>query len=375
MMEEIVSAHGMYLHTREGKRIMDLIAGIGVSSLGHTHPAVVEAVQHQVAQYMHTMVYGEFVLSPQVLLAQKLAELLPDPLESTYFVNSGSEAVEGAMKLAKKVTGRFEIVACTKAYHGSTQGSMSLQSDDYFTCPFRPLLPGIRFIDYNSVEHLAHITEQTAAVVMETVQAEIGLQVPHGDYLKKVAERCHEVGALLILDEIQAAMGRTGHLFAFEAFDICPDVLLLAKGLGGGMPIGAFVASKAHMDQLADDPVLGHITTFGGHPVNCAAALATLGVLHEGTLIGQVTEKRAHFLRLLPHPAIREIRSCGLWFALQLENKVKLRRAVSLGLEAGLLFDWFLYDETSIRLAPPLIISIEEIELACEKMHTVLDNI
>jgi acetylornithine/succinyldiaminopimelate/putrescine aminotransferase len=279
------------------------------------------------------------------------------------------------MKLAKKVTGRYEIVACTKAYHGSTQGSMSLQSDDYFTRPFRPLLPSIRFIDYNCVEHLNHITDQTAAVVMETVQAEIGLQVPHGDYLKKVAMRCQEVGALLILDEIQAAMGRTGLLFAFEAFDICPDVLLLAKGLGGGMPIGAFVASKAHMDQLADDPVLGHITTFGGHPVNCAAALATLEVLCEGTLIGQVSEKSEHFLRLLPHPAIKEIRSCGLWFALQLENQAKLRKAVSFGLEAGLLFDWFLYDETSIRLAPPLIISIEEIELASKKMHAVLDKI
>ncbi|NND06026.1 MAG: aspartate aminotransferase family protein [Saprospiraceae bacterium] len=375
MLEEIVSAHGMYLHTGDGRSIMDLIAGIGVSSLGHTHASVVDAVQDQASRYMHTMVYGEFVLSPQVLLAQTLANLLPNPLDSTYFVNSGSEAVEGAMKLAKKVTGRFEIVACTKAYHGSTQGSMSLQSDDYFTRPFRPLLPEIKFIDYNCVAHLDHITEQTAAVVMETVQAEIGLQVPEGQYLQRVADRCHEVGALLILDEIQAAMGRTGHLFAFSAFDICPDILLLAKGLGGGMPIGAFVAAKAHMDQLASEPVLGHITTFGGHPVNCAAALATLKVLQESDLIDLVPVKSQSFLELLPHPAIKEIRTCGLWFALQLESKEKLRKAVDLGLKEGLLFDWFLYDECSIRLAPPLIISKEEIKMACNKLHRVLDKI
>ncbi len=375
MLEEIVHAHGMYLYTADGRSIMDLIAGIGVSALGHTHPAVVEAVKNQAEKYMHTMVYGEFVLSPQVLLARRLATLLPEPLDSTYFVNSGTEAVEGAIKLAKKVTGRHNLIACTRAYHGSTHGSMSLQSEPYFTMPFRPLLPNVRFIRFNHLEDLGLINERTAAVIIETVQGEIGLQVPQDEYLSKVADRCNQVGALLILDEIQAAMGRTGFLFAFEAYHIVPDILLLAKGLGGGMPIGAFVAAKAHMDQLADDPVLGHITTFGGHPVNCAAALAAIEVLSEGSLISAVPRKSELFMDLLPHPQIQEIRQCGLWFALQLEDEHKLKLAVSKGLEQGLLFDWFLYDATSIRIAPPLIISEENIADACDRLHKVLDQI
>jgi acetylornithine/succinyldiaminopimelate/putrescine aminotransferase len=374
MLIEIKHAHGMYLYTRNGEKIMDLISGIGVSALGHTHPAVVSAVQEQVEKYMHTMVYGEFVLSPQVELATRLTTLLPENLSSVYFVNSGAEAVEGAMKLARKVTGRHQIIACTRSYHGSTQGTMSLQSEPYFTQPYRPLLPGIRFIRFNHPEDLFQIDEHTAGVVMETVQAEIGLQTPRNGYLQKVARRCREVGALLILDEIQAAFGRTGHLFAFEGYNVTPDILLLAKGMGGGMPIGAFVAAKEHMDSLSRDPVLGHITTFGGHPVNCAAGLATLNTLTSGNLIEQVPHKAALFRQLLPHPAIKEIRQCGLWYALELEDEDTLMRAVKLGLEAGLLFDWFLYNSHSIRLAPPLIIEEEHISTACTLLHQVLDK-
>jgi acetylornithine/succinyldiaminopimelate/putrescine aminotransferase len=332
-------------------------------------------VQDQVAKYMHTMVYGEFVLSPQVLLAQILAEYLPAPLESVYFVNSGAEAVEGALKLAKKVTGRFELIACQNAYHGSTHGAMSLMSAETYTLPFRPLLPGVHFIEYNNPAHLKSITAQTAAVVVETVQAESGLIVPSPGYLKQLATRCRDMGAMLILDEIQCALGRTGYLWAFQQYDIVPDILLLAKALGGGMPIGAFVASREHMHQLAVDPALGHITTFGGHPVNCAAALASFQSLISQNLIEQVEEKSQLFLRLLPHPRIKEIRHCGLWFALDLGDSVILHRAVDLALAHGLLIDWFLFNDRSLRLAPPLTISIQEIEIACAKIHQVLDGL
>jgi acetylornithine/succinyldiaminopimelate/putrescine aminotransferase len=363
----------MYLFTIAGDRIMDLISGIGVSTLGHCDPQVVKAVQDQVEKYMHTMVYGEFVLSPQVLLAQILAEHLPTPLESVYFVNSGTEAVEGALKLAKKVTGRFELIACKNAYHGSTHGAMSLMSAETYTMPFRPLLPAVRFIEYNNLVDLDSITTQTAAVIVETVQAESGLIVPAPGYLKHLAMRCREVGALLILDEIQCALGRTGYLWAFQQYDIVPDILLLAKALGGGMPIGAFISSKEHMQRLAVDPALGHITTFGGHPVNCAAALAAFQSLMFQNLIAQVPQKSKLFLRLLPHPRIKEIRHCGLWFALDLGDSDLLHRAVDLALAKGLLIDWFLFNDRSLRLAPPLIISIDEIELACARIHEVLD--
>lgn len=373
LLTEISHAKGMYLFTAAGDRIMDLISGIGVSTLGHCDPQVVKAVRHQVEKYMHTMVYGEFVLSPQVLLAQILAEHLPTPLESVYFVNSGTEAVEGALKLAKKVTGRFEFIACKNAYHGSTHGAMSLMSAETYTMPFRPLLPAVRFIEYNNLVDLDSITTQTAAVIVETVQAESGLIVPAPGYLKHLAIRCRDVGALLILDEIQCALGRTGYLWAFQQYDIVPDILLLAKALGGGMPIGAFISSKEHMQQLAVDPALGHITTFGGHPVNCAAAIAAFQSLTSQNLIAQVPQKSRLFLRLLPHPRIKEIRHSGLWFALDLGDSDLLHRAVDLALAKGLLIDWFLFNDRSLRLAPPLIISFEEIELACAKIHEVLD--
>ncbi|MCB0665856.1 MAG: aspartate aminotransferase family protein [Saprospiraceae bacterium] len=374
LMTEIADAKGMYLHTSGGQRIMDLISGIGVSALGHCHPAVVEAVQQQAARYMHTMVYGEFVLTPQVSLAKRLADLLPDPLEAVYFVNSGAEAVEGALKLAKKVTGRHEIIACRNAYHGSTHGAMSLMSSETYTRPFRPLLPQIRFIDYNDPSQLDLITTRTAAVIMETIQAESGLYTPEDDYLKQVENRCREKGALFILDEIQCAFGRTGHFFAFSHYNVVPDVLLLAKGMGGGMPIGAFISSSDHMRTLSDNPALSHITTFGGHPVNCAAALATIETIQENQLLRHIPEKIDAFRKNLAHPSIREIREGGLWFALDLEDSALLQRVVRSAVKAGVLVDWFLFNDHSIRVAPPLIITIPEIIKACQILHTVLDD-
>ena len=285
MALEIERAEGVWLYDTAGERYLDLIAGIGVSVLGHRHPAIVAAIHAQADRYLHTLVYGEYVLAPQVQLAELLCSVLPEGLDSVYFTNSGAEATEAAMKLAKRATGRREIISAYRAYHGTTQGAASLNSDDYFTRAYRPLLPGIRHLDFNCGRCLARITEATAAVIVETVQAEWGIRVPDVEWLQALRARCTEVGALLVLDEIQAGMGRTGRLFAFEHYGVAPDVLLLAKGLGGGMPIGAMVASQSLTRQFSFDPVLGHITTFGGHPVSCAAALATLRVLLETDLI------------------------------------------------------------------------------------------
>ena len=365
LMLEVERAEGMYLYDPEGKAYLDLIAGIGVSGLGHRHPAVVGAAKAQLDKYLHTLVYGEFVLAPQVQLAELLARCLPDPLDSVYFVNSGTEATEGAMKLAKRYTGRYEIVACKKAYHGSTQGAASLMWPRDFTQGYHPLLPGIRHIEYNCEWCLQQITEKTAAVIMETVQGEWGIRPPVEGYLQKVRERCNEVGALLIFDEIQAGYGRTGSLFAFEQYGVVPDILLLAKGMGGGMPIGAFVASRAVMSALSDNPILGHITTFGGHPVSCAAALATLKALLESGLIQQVKAKEQLFLELLQHPAIVEVRSAGLWMAVELESFEVVQAVIGHCLEKGLITDWFLFNSCSLRIAPPLIITEEQIRWAC----------
>jgi acetylornithine/succinyldiaminopimelate/putrescine aminotransferase len=375
MLKEIDHAEGMYLYPVAGEPIMDLISGIGVSAIGHCHPAVVEAVQAQAAKYMHTMVYGEFVLAPQVMLAKALAEALPAPLDTVYLVNSGAEAVEGALKLAKKITGRYELVACRNAYHGSTHGAMSLMSSEVYTMPFRPLLPQIRFIDFNDETQIDQITDRTAAIILETIQAESGLLPPENEYLGKVVKRAREVGALVILDEIQCAFGRTGFLFAFSQYHVTPDILVLAKGMGGGMPIGAFVASQAHMRHLAINPALGHITTFGGHPVNCAAALATLQVLEHQDLIGQVAPKSELFKKLLPHPLIKQIRQAGLWFALDLGDANLLQKVVSRAVEKGVLIDWFLFNDHSIRIAPPLIIEEEDIRKACFILHSVFDEL
>ena len=363
---EIAGGEGVYLIDSSGKRYLDLIAGIGVSALGHNHPAVVQAVQRQAGTYMHTLVYGEFVLGPQVELATLLCSQLPEQLDNVYFTNSGAEATEGAMKLAKRVTGRTEIIAATHAYHGSTQGAASLMWPKDFTRPFHPLLPGIRHLDFNCDACLERITERTAAVILETVQAEWGIRKPRRDWIRAVRRRCEETGALLILDEIQAGMGRTGTLFAFEQYGVVPDVLLLAKGFGGGMPLGAFLARRELMESLTNNPVLGHITTFGGHPVSCAAGLAVLQtLLDQPELLAAVPEKEALFHRLLRHPKILHLRSAGLWMAVELADFDEVRRVIAGCLERGLITDWFLWNERSLRIAPPLTITVEEIEWAC----------
>lgn len=361
---DIERAEGCYIYDRSGKKYLDLIAGIGPSVLGHRHPAVQAAVEQQVNTYWHTLVYGEYVLAPQVELARLLAENLPG-LDSVFFVNSGTEATEGAMKLAKRFTGRYQFLACRNAYHGSTQGAASLMAPTDFTLAFQPLLPGIGHLDFNDHAGLEKIDRSIAAVVVETVQGEAGLIPPDPTWLQALRERCTETGALLILDEIQAGFGRTGALFAFEKFGTVPDILLLAKGFGGGMPLGAFIARREIMQTLTHDPVLGHITTFGGHPVCCAAGLATLKVLLESDLMARVPEKEALFKKLLVHPAILEVRSAGLWLAVDLGDFTRVQAVIRYCIEHGVITDWFLFNDRSLRIAPPLTISEEEIVWAC----------
>ncbi len=365
LMLEIVSGSGMYLYDKEGKPYMDLIAGIGVSCLGHSHPAVVEAAKKQLDQYMHTMVYGEYVLSPQVDLATLITNQLPDSLDAVYLVNSGTEATEGAMKLAKRYTGRYEIIACKKAYHGSSQGAASLMNDDYFTQAYRPLLPGIRHIEYNCDFCLRQITNKTAAVIMEPVQAEWGIRPPLDGYLQKVRDRCNETGTLLIFDEIQTGYGRSGHLFAFQKYGVIPDIMLIAKGMGGGMPIGGFVSSQKILKVFTNNPLLGHITTFGGHPVSSAAALATLQTLLKEKLYEQVPEKEKLFIDLLKHDAIIEVRHAGLMIGVELESFEMVQAVIKKCLDQGLIVDWFLFNDRTIRIAPPLVITEAEIREAC----------
>jgi acetylornithine/succinyldiaminopimelate/putrescine aminotransferase len=367
---EIVSAEGCWLTDVSGKKYLDLIAGIGPSVVGHRHPAVQAAVHRQVDTYWHTLVYGEYVLAPQVELAALLAAQLPG-LDAVYFVNSGAEATEGAMKLAKRATGRPHFIACRNAYHGSTQGAASLMAPDDFTRAFHPLLPGIQHITFNDDADLARIDDRVAAVVVETVQGEAGVYPPRAAWLQALRQRCTETGALLILDEIQAGMGRTGSLFAFEQYGIVPDVLLLAKGFGGGMPLGAFVARRELMQLLTHDPVLGHITTFGGHPVSAAAGLATLKLLVETDLLATVPAKAALFRSLLQHPDFREIRQAGLWMAIDLGSFEKVQKAIQHCLHHGLITDWFLFNSNSLRIAPPLTISEEEIRWACGVLNGV----
>ena len=375
LMIEIADAEGVYLIDTDGKRYLDFIAGISVSSLGHSHPAVVKAVQDQAATFMHTMVYGEYVLSPQVALATLLTDQLPDTLDSVYLVNSGTEATEGAIKLAKRVTGRREIIACKKAYHGSSQGAISLMSDDTFTAPFRPLLPQISHIEYNCAHCLHQITERTACVIVEPVQAEWGVRPPFGNYLQQLRDRCTQTGTLLIFDEIQTGFGRTGALFAFQKYGVTPDILLIAKGMGGGMPIGAFVSSAANMRTFTEHPILGHITTFGGHPVSCAASLATLKTLLAESYITDVSAKEAHILDRLRHPLIREVRSSGLLMAVQLADFDMVQSVIAHCMEDGLIVDWFLFNDSCIRIAPPLTITIPEIDLACDILLKALDAV
>lgn len=369
---EIAEAKGMYLYDPVGKSYLDLIAGIGVSALGHCHPNVVTAAKNQLDKFLHTLVYGEYVLAPQVDLATMLTRHLPKTLNSVYFVNSGTEATEGAMKLAKRFTGRSEIISCRKAYHGSTQGAASLMSPTDFTRAYYPLLPDIKHIDFNCLTCLHQITHRTAAVFIETIQGEWGVRCPTPLFMQQLRQKCTETGTLLVLDEIQAGYGRTGSLFAFEQYDIVPDILLLAKGMGGGMPIGAFVASQPMMQALSENPILGHITTFGGHPVSCAAALATLRTLTESNLIQEVKEKEALFHKLLVHPEIHEVRSAGLLMAVQMRDFAFIQKVISHCLSNGLITDWFLFNSSALRIAPPLIITKSQIEWAC---NVILEGI
>lgn len=363
---EIEKAKGVYMYDPHGKPYLDLISGIGVSNIGHCHPKVVKAVQDQVADYMHLMVYGEVIQSPQVQLAEELSKTLPQSIDAVYFVNSGTEATEGALKLAKRFTRRTELISAKKAYHGSTHGALSLQSEEEFSQPFRPLLPGISHIEFNRIEDVNKISNQTAAIILETVQGEAGIRPATKTFLQAVRRRCDETGTLLILDEIQCGFGRTGTFWAFDQFDIVPDIVLTAKGMGGGMPIAAFMASQKLLSVFTDNPILGHITTFGGHPVNCAASLATVKVIQEEQLIEGVKKKADLFKSLLIHPAIKEVRGLGLMLAAQFESFDVLKRVIDKTIEHGVLTDWFLFCDDTMRIAPPLVISEEEIKEACK---------
>jgi acetylornithine/N-succinyldiaminopimelate aminotransferase len=366
LLLEFERAEGIYMYDKQGKAYADLISGIGVSNLGHSNPYVVSAIKEQVDKYMHLMVYGEYVQTPQVRFAEKLISILPENLQSVYFTNSGAEAVEGALKLAKRFTGRQQIIAFHNSYHGSTHGALSVMGNEEFKQAYRPLLPGINFISLNNPAELDLINDQTACVIIETIQGEAGIRVPDAAWMQALRARCTETGTLLILDEIQAAFGRTGKLFAFEHFNIVPDILLLAKALGGGMPVGAFVSSHHIMSALKENPILGHITTFGGHPVCCSAGLAALEVLLNENLVATVAEKEALFREILVHPAIKEIRGKGLMLAIELESFDLNKKIIDRCIENGVITDWFLHCSNAMRIAPPLIITPDEIKKACE---------
>lgn len=372
---EIVKAAGMYMWDVNGKQYLDLIAGISVCNVGHCHPAVVKAVQEQAQQYMHLLVYGEMVQSPQVAFASLLTAHLPSSLDSVYFTNSGTEAVEGAMKLAKRYTGRTEIIAFERSYHGSTQGSLSILGDEHWRNAYRPLLPDVQHVIYNAWETLDRITTRTACVIAESVQAEGGVIVPQRDWIHALREKCTATGTLLILDEIQCGLGRNGSLWAFEQLGVVPDILLLGKALGGGMPLGAFIASREIMWSLTNNPVLGHITTFGGHPVNCAAGLAGMQALLDEQLVAGVKEKEQLFLQHLQHPAIRAVRSLGLMIAVEMESFAVNKKVIDYCIEKGILTDWFLFAPECMRIAPPLTITPEEIGTACRIICEALDNV
>jgi acetylornithine/N-succinyldiaminopimelate aminotransferase len=362
---EISHAAGSYIYDSKGNAFLDFTAGVSVNTLGHSHPKVIAAIKKQVNNYMHVMVYGEYIQKPAVKLTKLLAKHLPHPLKTTYLVNSGTEAVEGALKLAKKITGRTQIIAAHRAYHGNTQGAMSVMGYEERKQPFRPLLPDIKFITFNEEKDIEKITEKTAAVILETIQGSAGFIVPLKSYLKKVRNRCKEVEALLILDEIQPGFGRTGKLFGFQHYQIVPDILVMGKGMGGGMPIGAFSASQKMMAALKDNPKLGHITTFGGHPVIAAAALATLKEITTSSLMDNIAKKEELFRTLLVHPLIKEIRGMGLMLSLIVEHEDITNYLIYNALEKKLILFWLLFEPKAVRITPPLTISEEEIKKGC----------
>lgn len=371
---EVEKAEGSYLYGPQGQKYLDLVSGFNVSNIGHRHPEVIKAIQNQLEKYLHVTVYGEFVQAPQVQLATKLLEQLPSSFGSVYLTNSGAEAVEGSMKIAKRYTGRRQIIAAKNAYHGSTQGALSLIGGTAYQEAYAPLLPEIDFITFNALEDLSAITEKTAAVIVEAIQGEAGVRVPTKAYMQALRARCNEVGALLVFDEIQTGFGRTGKLFAFEHFDIVPDILMLAKGIGGGMPLGAFVAPKHIMDVIKDNPMLGHITTFGGHPVSCAAALASLHVILDEHLVEGVPAKEALFRKELTHPKIKEVRGLGLMMCIQVENFDQVYNVSKYCADHGVMIDWYLHCETALRVAPPLTITEDEIKEACQVIRTAIDK-
>ena len=356
---EIVKAEGCWLFDVNGKEYLDLIGGISVCNTGHRHPKIIAAIKKQADDYLHIMVYGELVQSPQVHYAKLLTQHLPGSLNSVFFTASGSEATEGAMKLSKRFTGRTQIIAFKNGYHGSTQGALSIMGDEYWRNAFRPLLPGIQHLEYNSFDDLEYITKETACVIAETIQAEAGVIAPHNNWLKAVREKCFETGALLVLDEIQCGFGRNGTLWAFEQFDVVPDILLLGKALGGGMPLGAFIADREIMASLTSQPVLGHINTFGGHPVCCAAGLASFSILMEEKLIDGIHQKEQLFLLLLQHPLIKSVRVRGLMIAVEFDSFETNKKIINALIERGVFTDWFLFAANCLRIAPPLTISME----------------
>ena len=372
---EISYAEGSYIYDQNKIPYLDFVAGVSACSLGHRHPKVVEAIKNQLDSYMHVMVYGEYIQSPAVKLSKLLALHLPKKLEKTYLTNSGTEAIDGAMKLARRYTGRSEIIAAKNAYHGNTMGALSVMGYEERKQPFRPLIPDIRFIDFNKVADLSKITTKTAAVILETIQGGAGFIEPKNGYLTKVQEKCNQVGALLILDEIQPGIGRTGKLFGFENYNCVPDVVVTGKGLGGGMPIGAFTASKEMMDCLSDHPKLGHITTFGGHPVIAAAALATLEEITNSSLIPETLKKEALIRKQLNHPLIKEIRGKGLMLALMVDSSEIANKIVLQAKEDGLILFWLLYEPKAVRISPPLTISKEEIVKGCNIILNILNSL
>ncbi|MEM1406291.1 MAG: aspartate aminotransferase family protein [Bacteroidota bacterium] len=374
-MLEIASAEGVYLYGADGREYIDMISGIAVSNLGHRHPKVIQAVKDQLDKHLHVMVYGEFIQSSPNLLAKKLTSLLPENLNCVYFTNSGTEANEGALKLAKRYTGRSEIISFRGAYHGSTHGSLSVSGNEVKKYAYRPLLPDVRFLTFNNTAQLDQITTRTACVIIEPVQGDAGVRIPDKEYLIALRQRCDQTGALLIFDEIQTGIGRTGKLYAFEHFGVTPDLLTSAKALGGGLPIGAFISSYEIMQSLTHSPMLGHITTFGGNPVSCASALATLEVIEQEQLLPQVEQKGELIEKLLDHPKVVEIRRIGLMFAIEFGKEEEVYHIVQKCLERGVICFWFLSCPTSFRIAPPINISVEEIKKACEVIKSVFDEL
>ncbi|MEO0555397.1 MAG: aspartate aminotransferase family protein [Bacteroidota bacterium] len=374
-MLEVAYAKGIYLYSPDGREYIDMISGIAVSNLGHRHPKVIEAIRNQLDRHLHVMVYGEFIQSSPNLLAKKLTSLLPENLNCAYFTNSGTEANEGALKLAKRYTCRSEIISFRGAYHGSTHGSLSVSGNEVKKYAYRPLLPDVRFLTFNNTAQLDQITARTACVIIEPVQGDAGVRIPDKEYLIALRKRCDHVGALLIFDEIQTGIGRTGKLYAFEHFGVTPDILTSAKALGGGLPIGAFISSYEIMQSLTHDPMLGHITTFGGNPVSCASALAILEVIEQEQLLLQVEDRGELIEKLLDHPKIIEIRRIGLMFAIEFATEEEVYHIVQKCLERGVVCFWFLSCPTSFRIAPPINISVEEIKKACNIIKSVFDEL